>query len=190
MARVRAIGLGLLLAAAWFGGPAAAATLVALDLGELVRASEHIVLAKAESRDSRKDEATGLIVTDVRLRVITKLKGGSQPGQTLVATVLGGSVGELGLQVPGEAVLPDDHSAIVFLRKNQLGELNVTGMSQGVLTIVGEGGSAMAMPGGAGAELVQRGSDGRLRDAPDALMQPRSLAAVLTEIRGLVSAGE
>jgi hypothetical protein len=169
-------------------GSASAATLLALDLGQLVKQSDLVVVAKAEAQRSRRTPADGMIVTDVTLRVLTSLKGSTKPGAAIVATVLGGSVGDLGLRVPGEASFPEDQSAIVFLRREaNSGELAVTGMSQGVLPIRGTGQAALVMPGGAAAELVQHDGDGALRPAPDALLHPKSLHTVLGEIQRLVS---
>ena len=186
------------LAAAWLlvllfhARPSAAATLFALDLKQLVQLSDHVVLAKAEARQARKDERSGAIVTDVTLRVLSSVKGGAAVGSTLTATLLGGSIGQLGLKVPGEAVIPDDRSAIIFLRKNSQAELNVTGMSQGMLPIFGAGQAARVQPGGSDAELVERDRDGTLRGAPAALRQPQPLGELLTELRRLAAlpAGE
>jgi hypothetical protein len=178
------LGLGLLLSAAWFSAPVGAATLLALDLTQLVGMSDYVVLAKAQTRASRKVDS-GMIVTDVRLQVVTPLKGAIKSGEPLTATLAGGEIGNLALNVPGEAVIPENQSAIIFLRRNQRGELNVTGMSQGVMRISGAGKSAQVLPGGSGAALVQQGADGKLRDAPDALFQPRNLSDLLAEIRQL-----
>ncbi len=182
------LGLLLLAAAAGTSVSVQAAVLLALDLPELVRTSEHVVVAKAETRAARKAADSGLIVTDVRLRVVTGLKGGAKPGETLVATLLGGSIGDVGLHVPGEAIIPEDRSALVFLRRNQQGELNVTGMGQGALPIVGQGKAAAVHPAGENAELVQAGADGKLREAPGAVMRAQPLAGLLTEIRRIVAA--
>jgi hypothetical protein len=180
-------GWVVLLWAAGVSGSAGAATLLALDLGQLVKQSELVVVAKAEARRSRQTPADGMIVTDVTLRVLTSLKGQSKPGTTLTATVLGGSVGDLGLRVPGEATFPDNRSAIVFLRREaSSGELAVTGMSQGVMAIHGNGQAAQVMPGGLEAELVQRDAEGALRAAPDALVRARPLLDVIREIERLV----
>ncbi|HKP57084.1 MAG TPA: hypothetical protein VJV78_10200 [Polyangiales bacterium] len=186
MMRKLGFGLGLLLVAAWLGAPARAATLLALDLSQLVEMSDFVVLGKAQSRASRKVDS-GMIVTDVRLQVVTALKGAVKAGAPLTATLAGGEIGDLALTVPGEAVIPDDQGAIVFLRKNERGELNVTGMSQGVMRVSGVGKTAQVLPGGSGAALVQQGNDGKLRDAPDALLQPRGLGEVLAEIRRLAA---
>jgi hypothetical protein len=143
---------------------AEAATLLALDLPALVQQSDYVVVANAQTESSRF--RAKLIVTDVELRVVQALKGATQPGATLVATRLGGTVDNLGLSVPGEASFPMGKSAIVFLRKSaKSNELSVVGMSQGVLPISGEGGAAQVLPSGAGATLMQRGSDGKLVEA-------------------------
>src|ERR1700742_2568523 len=80
---------------------ARAATLIALDLPELVRTSDYVVVANALNESSRYSDK--LIVTDVELRVITSMKGSAKPGETLVATHLGGAVDRVGLKVPGAA---------------------------------------------------------------------------------------
>lgn len=172
------------------GARVQAATVLALDMAALVVQSDQIVIANAEAEHSRyRDGAKrGLIVTDVRLRVISALKGGARPGTELIATRLGGTVDEIGLSVPGEAAFPVGRSAIVFLRralKSQ--ELHVVGMSQGVLPISGQGDGAMVLPAGGAAELMQRGQDGHLVAAPAALTSATPLRDVLARISQLVS---
>jgi hypothetical protein len=168
---------------------ARAATVLAMDLAALVHGSDQVVIALAEAETSHYRDHDRLIVTDVRLRVIDVLKGGAHAGDALIATRLGGTVDNLGLSVPGEASFPSGHSAIVFLRRvPALHELHVVGMSQGVLSIEGAGAGATVLPGGGGAALVQRGDDGKLRPAPDALLTPQPLRSVLTEIQKLVAA--
>lgn len=167
-------------------GSVRASTLLAIDLPQLVKMSDYIVLAKAESRKSRKQESSGLIVTDVRLRVQSALKGATKPGEALTATLLGGEIGDVGLHVSGEANIPDGRGVIVFLRRASNGELNVSGMAQGVLSITGQGGSAMVVPSTHDAALVQQDDKGRLQPSePQALPGPQPLAAVLAEIRRL-----
>jgi hypothetical protein len=63
--------------------------------------------------------------------------------------------------------------------------LNVTGMSQGVMPIKGEGADQQVMPGGRGAELMQRGGDGRLVEKPAQAQQPRGLSDMISEIQRL-----
>ena len=177
----------LALGAAGSGGASrvTAAVLIALDLPALVSQSDHIVLANAESESSRY--ADGLIVTDVQLRVIAKLKGPASVGSVLVATHLGGSVDRVGLRVPGAAHFELGRSAIVFLRRaEQSTELNVTGMSQGVLPIIGSGGTAQVRLGGREATLMQRDAQGALVPAPKESRR-QTLASVMAEIERLAN---
>jgi hypothetical protein len=163
-----------------------AATLIALDLAALIKQSDHVVVAHAESETSRYVD--GLIVSDVTLRVITSLKGSSQPGAALVATHIGGSVGQVELSVPGAAHFVIGQSAIVFLRRvPNSHDLNITGMSQGVMSIVGAGSSAQVSAGGSGATLMQRDANGAFVPMPDTAPQPQSLATVLADIQRLVA---
>jgi hypothetical protein len=167
---------------------ARAAVLIALDLAALIQQSDHVVVARADSESARYVE--GLIVTDVNLRVISALKGPAQPGATLIATHLGGAVGQVELSVPGAAHFVIGQSAIVFLRHAaDGGELNVTGMTQGVMPIVGAGGAAqVTVTGGSGATLMQHDAKGALVPAPNAAPQQRGLASVLADIQRLVTA--
>lgn len=181
------LGWTVLLAAALLG-TARAATLYAADLAQLVRMSDYVVLAKAESRAPRKVESTGLIVTDVKLRVTLPLKGATKAGDALTATLLGGSIGDVALTVPGEATIPDDRGAIVFLRRTSNGELNVSGMGQGVLSITGQGTAAMVNPSATDAELVQNDGSGKLQPATPMLSGPQPLATILQQIRDLANA--
>lgn len=175
-------GLGLCLAS----GGARAATMLALDLSQLVELSEYVVVAQAESQTARRIEPHGLIVTDVRLRVSRALKGPTQPGEALTVTVLGGAVGRVGLRVPGEASFPKDQRVLVFVRREaNTGELAVTGMSQGVMRIEGSGDGAQVLPGAIEAELVQSGAEGALQPAPDALREPRPLSRMIGDIERL-----
>jgi hypothetical protein len=179
-------GVALLLAASI--RPAAASVVLALSLEDLTRKSEVIVLGVPTEQQSRRHFDGKLIVTDVSVRVEDVLKGSAKRGQTVVATVLGGKLDGIALQVPGEAHLPIGQRLLLFLyRAPTSGDLRVVGMSQGVLALTQQGNTTMVTPGGTGAALVQPGSDGQLRDAPDALMQPQPLGDLLDRIRALVS---
>jgi hypothetical protein len=174
--------LGFGLAIAPYAEPAHAATLIALDLPELVRTSDYVVVANALNESSRY--ADKLIVTDVELRVITSMKGSAKPGETLVATHLGGAVDRIGLRVPGAASFKIGQSAIVFLRRAPGGgDLNVTGMSQGVMPILG---NAVQTGGVApGTTLMQRDAKGVLVEAPAKAAESKPLSDLITQIEEL-----
>jgi hypothetical protein len=180
-----AIGLCAATASALIAPATHAAVVMALDLPALVEQSELVIVAAAQKQSSRY--VNKLIVTDVTLQVIDKLKGNTQPGETVVVTHLGGSVGDIGLSVPGAASFKLGQSAVVFLKRARSGsgDWNVTGMSQGVLPITGQGAAQNVMPGGDGAALMARDGEGRLveRHTPAA---PRMLTDVVSEIRQLI----
>jgi hypothetical protein len=156
-----------------------AAVLVAMDLPELVSQSDLIVVGSATKQSSRY--VNKLIVTDVTLAVSSALKGAAKPGEPVVVTHLGGSVGEVGLNVPGAAVFKNGEQVVVFLRRVPSGDWNVTGMSQGIMKITGE----EVQPGAVGAELMERDPEGRLRELKKPAA-PRALPDLLSEIRALV----
>lgn len=173
------LGLGLGLAApAGLSAPAQAAVLIALDLPELVEQSDLIVVASAQKHSSRY--VNKLIVTDVTLDVSRTLKGTSRPGEPVIVTHLGGAVGDVGLSVPGAAQFKLGERVLVFLRRAPSGDWNVTGMSQGVMKIDGQ----EVMPGGTGAELMERDQEGRLVELKP--QRPRPLPDLLSEIEQLV----
>jgi hypothetical protein len=183
---MRRLAVLFALLAGLFGSAAHASVMVALDLADLVDQSDYIVVARPEQQSSRFSR--GLIVTDVNLRVITALKGASAPGATLVATHLGGEIDDLALDVPGSARFISGQSAIVFLRRAPgKPDLNVVGMSQGVMPIVGSGPSAQVEAGGFNVALLSRDANGALVDKPSA-PQSRTLTSVIDEIERLVGA--
>lgn len=169
--------------------PAAQASVqMALQLSELVAQSEHVVLANAEQTQSRF--AGRVIVTDATLKVVSVLKGSARAGSTLTATYLGGSVGDVGLEVPGAPRFSIGQSAIVFLQRGETGNahtFNITGMGQGVLPVTGNGKSAeVDTAGTGGAKLMQRDAQGTVVDMPTQPQRKRVLGDVLGEIDQLV----
>ena len=164
---------------------ARAAVLMALDLRQLVEQSDYVVVAKAVDESSRYENT--LIVTDVTLEIVTSLKGPARPGSSLTATHLGGAVGEIGLHVPGAASFTLGESAVVFLRHAKRGAaLNVTGMSQGVMPVLGTGSDATVESAGSGATLMQRDATGAMVEMPTQPARKRVLSDLLAEIDQLV----
>lgn len=166
---------------------ARASVVLALDLAELVAQADHVVVVTAVSEHSRWSRTGHQIVTDVELRAEEALKGPARAGQMLVATRLGGTLGDVALQVPGEARLAAGQRALVFLHASS-GELRFVGMAQGVLALSGSGSDTMAMPAGGGMALVERAEDGSLVPGAPALARPRPLRELTAEIRKLAIA--
>jgi hypothetical protein len=164
-----------------------ASVVQALSLEELTHKAEVIVLGTATERQSRYGIDGKLIVTDVSMKVETALKGDVKAGQTLIATVLGGRIDDVALQVPGEANLPVGQRVIAFLYHSPAsGDLRVVGMAQGVLSLVQKDQTTMVLPGGGGAALMAPDAQGQMHEAPPALTQPLPLGELLAKIRGFV----
>jgi hypothetical protein len=168
--------------------PVAASVMEALDLPDLVREADEIVLGEVTRRASRWDGDR--IVTDVTLNASECLKGQAPPGAPLVVTHLGGSVGSVGMRVEGMPQLEVGARALVFVRRGaRSGRLRPVGLSQGVLRVRRHAGVDEVLPGAHGVRLVRRGAGGQLLAAPGALMHPRPLAEVTAEIQRLVAQG-
>lgn len=184
-------GLASLLALllAWAAQPARASVVQALTLPEMVAASELIVVATPGERQARMTNR--LIFTDVSLRVSQALKGSAQSGQTVVATLLGGTIdAELALQVPGEASLPEGHELLVFLQRSSASQdLRVVGMAQGVMAIDTSTGKPVVVPPATTAHLMRRDAGGALKSAEPAIKEAIALPDLLTRIRSLVESG-
>jgi hypothetical protein len=105
----------------------------AISLPDLVRASEHIVVAVPTSSQSHWETVgdSRRIVTDTELMVSRRLGGNAAPAESLEVRTLGGTVDEIAQIVPGEARLRTGTEAVVFLDAARDGRLHVTAMAQG-----------------------------------------------------------
>jgi hypothetical protein len=194
--RGRRIRLSLLLCATLAlsgvasGDPAQvhASVVQALSLSQLTYKADEVLVAVATGTQARRHVDGKLIVTDVRLSVAEVLKGELRPGGTAVATVLGGTLDGVALQVPGEASFALGERALVFLyRAPRSGDLRVVGMSQGVLPVRDDAGRTMVLPGGSGAALVEQKPAGGLDDAQPAISEAQPLTDVVARIRAIVT---
>jgi len=160
--------------------PVSASVTEALDLIQLVRESDAVLVGRATRSESKWDSRRR-IVTDVTVEVERTMKGDATEGEHLVLRQLGGSIGELGMRVAGEPQLAVGDRAVLFGRRATGTHLRPVGMSQGVLPVRVEAGVDMVHPGGAGLALVRR-VQGQVITAPPALIQPRPLGEVVAEI--------
>jgi hypothetical protein len=181
----------LCLSAAWpvlAPAPAEASVALALTLEQLAERADVIVVATATEEQSRRHIDGKLIVTDVSLKVDTVLKGDAKPNATLVATVLGGHIDQLAMQVPGEASFEIGRRVIAFLqRAKHSGDLRVVGMAQGVLPLIQRDTTTMVLPASGDNALMERDENGRLREGQGALQQPVPVGELLERIRAIVA---
>jgi hypothetical protein len=174
-----------LLSLALFSSRAAHATLVeALDLETLVAEAEQVVLARVIAQHSHYDQR-GRIVTDVSLQVEESIKGNQAPGAAITLQRLGGVVGDIGERVAGEPSFEVGETVVVFgARMRQGGALRPIGMSQGALRVFEEAGERWARSANNEVSTVKRAA-GQLQPAAAALPQPRRLAELLQDLRGM-----
>jgi hypothetical protein len=180
-----ALGAALALALAAGGTPAFASVVAALSLEELTHRSEDVWLARCVGESSRYDDR-GRIVTDLTLSLDDSMKGRHRRGEETVITVLGGVVGDVGMQVPGEARMAVGDEALVFVRTARDGRRHAVGLSQGVLPVRRDSGRPMVHPGSSGLHLVRGTPGARMDPAQGALTGPVPLDEMVSRVRTIV----
>ena len=137
---------------AWLAGVAAAALLAAAapeasvvvppTFDALVATAGDIFLGQVTARSSRIDMRGGhrLVVTDVTFRVDEAVKG--EPGRLTTLTFLGGSVGELRVEVPGMPTFMVGDRDVLFVQRGRPSLMPIVGLFHGRFRVVtGPGGS-------------------------------------------------
>lgn len=157
--------------------PAGASVLLPLDTAQLVARAERIVVGTVVGQESRWADGGSTIVTDVRIRV-TRAVLGAREGEIITVRRLGGTVGEIGMRVFGEASFQDGEEVLLFAERRG-GAYYSVGMTQGTLHITQQGGRRMAQVVLGGAEIL-----GRTGVTPGV----RPLEEVLDEVRSALAA--
>ena len=117
--------------------PAEASVSVMLSLDELVLASTSVVVGTAGERKSQWEETpTGKrIMTYTKITIDRAITG--SPGTEVWVRTLGGTVGDIGQAVSGEAQIPKGSKSVLFLMKR--GDVTVvTGMAQGHFPVIND----------------------------------------------------
>lgn len=129
---IRAMG-ATALASVGFGREAHATLVRGLSLEELAGQSRRILVGRALDATSHWVTLGGRrrIVTDTRLRVEDVVAKEKPEDSEILVRTLGGTVGDVGALVHGEAELAYDEPCMVFLRVSSDGVHRVTGMAQG-----------------------------------------------------------
>ncbi len=181
------LAAALLIGALAGASRASASVTTALSLEELTGRADDVWLARCVRSASRYDEQ-GRIVTDLTLAVDDSMKGRRRAGEQAEMTVLGGVVGDVGMQVPGEAHLAVGDEAIVFLRTGRDGRRHAVGMSQGVLPVRRGPAGPMVHPGASGLHLVPSTPGSGTARATGAIEEARPLGEMVSRIRSIVVA--
>jgi hypothetical protein len=116
---------GLLL----LGLPAAATTMLRLDVPELAQSSDTVVHGTVRRVESRWSGDRRRIITDVEIQVTESLKG--QPGSTVLVIQPGGKMGDIGQIVHGTASFTPGEEVVVFLERRGASAFQLSGMAQG-----------------------------------------------------------
>ena len=104
-----------------------------LALGQMVEKSDKAFVGLVLSTKSRWSEDGGRIVTDAYIEVIENVRG-TTGGEVVVVTWLGGTVGNLGMLVHGDAKASVGDKAVFFTQERG-GTRFVTGMAQGLYQV-------------------------------------------------------
>jgi hypothetical protein len=122
----------LALVAAW-PRDVQASTAIALNLETLAQRADAVAIVVPEEKRSAWED--GRIATYTRVRV-ARAYAGKLGDASLWVRTLGGTVGDVGQFVEGEASLPIGQPAVTFLTQKG-GVFHVTGRAQGEYAIVG-----------------------------------------------------
>ncbi|MEE8410033.1 MAG: hypothetical protein V3T05_10530 [Myxococcota bacterium] len=117
--------------------PANATTALRIDLDDLVRQSDAVVIGVAETRDSYWEGSR--IVTRVTVRVDDVWSGTTRGAQRIDVITLGGVVGSIGQRVSGSVSLPVGRRVVLCLVHDGAGAHRVVGMAQGVTFVIDDG---------------------------------------------------
>ncbi len=114
--------------------PAAATTMLTLDLPALVGRADRVVLGQVVSQESHFSSDHRTIYTDVVVTVTRSYKGSAKVGDRLTLRREGGSVGGIAALVSGSARFTVGEEAVLFVTARS-GHDFVVGMAQGKMNV-------------------------------------------------------
>lgn len=125
----------LALLALLLAGPAAATTMVHLDLSELTWIADLVIEGEVEKGQAERVAGQEYLQTVTRVRASRVHKGDLAVGEAIQVVELGGRLGDEETRVPSGVVFAPGERVLLFLERRN-GELSCVGMSQGKLTLV------------------------------------------------------
>lgn len=130
-----------------------ATVMTKLSLEDMTARADQVLMGRVEQVSSRMLPGhDGLIVTEVQIRCTRSIRG-TKEGALVQVRHLGGTVGELGQKVFGEASYQVGED-VVLLAESREGALYAVGMAQGKLHIDRSSGSPRVRVDLGGAELI------------------------------------
>lgn len=158
--------LGLLVAEPIFSGVAHASLVPALELADLTRLADRVVLAEVLSVESAWDSAHRRIITTVEVQVAETWKGTAPGGGKLVIAQVGGTVGDIEMKVHGMPTFRVGDRAVLFLHGSEAAS-GVLGLGQGKHPVRYDlTANRWMVDGGDRSAAVLRDADGHFRPAP------------------------
>jgi len=136
-----------------------AASIVARTVPELTDLSDTVVEADVMSSQSYR-EADGRIYTQTTLKVLEYLKG--EGPEELVVSQLGGTVGDLRMEIPGDLELVQGQRVVLFARSDQ-GQLWPTLLGWSAFVVTGQGPEAAVSRPPADLALYRHSPEGVLQ---------------------------
>ena len=172
---------------------AGASTLESVSLSELTRRSPLIVHGTVTGAHAVWNEDHTLIVTEVRIRVTTSLRG--QAPAEITVTQPGGRVGKLRVDVDGASPFRVGDEAVLFLAPASSGRYAVSGLSRGRfdVTLDPRSGKKQVIGvdlAGPGSEKPGTADVGRLGSPESPSRTTLDLDAFLGAVRDLVAGAE
>jgi len=127
------IGIGVILVCLNF---AYATTMIPLRIEELIDNSSLIIIGEVLSIEAYEDQNNGIIHREVSVIPLEILKGKVLPNTPIVVDVLGGTIGERTVKVPGSPEFEIGEKVLLFLRDYKDGKKWVRGLGQGKFSLV------------------------------------------------------
>jgi hypothetical protein len=153
------LGAALASAMVWHG-KSEATVVQAIPLGNLVGMSEWVVVANVQSARSHYETIGGSrrLVTDTVLSVQTAVTPNRTSAAVESATIsvrtLGGRIGEMAQMVPGEAILPQGTTQLLFIDEGSDGVFRVAAMAQGQYPLVADANGHLVLQPSPGLDVV------------------------------------
>lgn len=185
MLRFRLLPVALL-AALLVASPADASIVQGLELPELVRHADRIVLGRVLFSESFQ-RPDGQIGTWHRIGVEREIRGRAPDEREVIVETLGGQIGDVGMRVDGEPSFTVGERVLVFIRDGgPYTAFRPVGMGQGVMRVRMKRGVETVTQNREGLMLVRRDAQGRLEKSLGGLPDKERLDALLLKLRDIV----
>lgn len=175
-----------LLAALLVASPADASIVQGLELPELVRHADRIVLGRVLFSESFQ-RPDGQLGTWHRIGVEREIRGRAPDEREVIVETLGGQIGDVGMRVDGEPSFTVGERVLVFIRDGgPYTAFRPVGMGQGVMRVRMKRGVETVTQNREGLMLVRRNAQGRLEKSLGGLPDKERLDALLLKLRDIV----